>query len=170
MELEEWRPVVGWLDYYEVSSGGRVRSLDRIVRHSPSGGDRRLSGRVLKQCVLKMGYPAVAFSFRGRHTTYYVHDLVARAFLGDPPAGHWVNHLDGNKLNPHLDNLEWATPKDNLIHAGKTGLGGKVTPEQVIEIRERCANGEIQRTLAREFSIDQTQISNIHLRKSWGYL
>lgn len=65
------------------------------------------------------GYPSVSL---GRRSTVFVHRIVAAAFIPNPLNLPHVNHLDGNKLNPAADNLEWTTHKENMRHASRLGL------------------------------------------------
>lgn len=118
----EWRPVVGEEGLYEVSSAGDVRSLDRAIEIVGRWGvaRRRLAGRLLRSWPDCNGYRAVYLS---RRRAVNVHRLVALAFLGTPPPGCTdVNHRDGDKANNAVDNLEWCTRRENMVHARSLGL------------------------------------------------
>lgn len=106
---EEWRPVVGNVGRYEVSSLGRVRSLDRdVVR---SGRIHRLSGRILSpRSNGKYGYLNVHL---GRDHREYVHRLVAEAFIG-AVRGFDVDHRDGDVTNNRVDNLRILSHAENM--------------------------------------------------------
>lgn len=99
---EKWLPVVGFGDKYEVSDRGRVRSLR--------------TGKLLAQRLWNSGYPSVQLWAGNKAHSRSVHRLMAEAFLSIAP-GLQVNHIDGNKGNNCLDNLEIVTPSDNLKHA-----------------------------------------------------
>lgn len=113
---------------------------------------------------------------------YYctVHKLVANAFLGPRPLGMQVNHKDGNRKNNRLSNLEYLTCSDNMKHAFSTGLakprlgeehhGAKLTEEDVVRIRKRCAAGESQMAVARDYRLNHVTIHNIMHRKSWKHV
>lgn len=111
--LEEWRPVFGWEETYEISSAGTVR------RTSPGKGTR--VGHILKSRLDHRGYLFV--SLPGKHCAR-IHRLLAQTFLGDIP-GQLVRHLDGNPLNNRLENLAWGTAQDNTddrkAHGRKSG-------------------------------------------------
>lgn len=113
---EEWRPVVGFEGLYEVSSEGRVRSLDRNVRGRH--GMRRISGVLLRPGIASNDYPTVAI---GRGNTRTVHSLVAAAFIGPCPIGQEVRHRDGNRRNPRADNLRYGTRGQNIADAILSG-------------------------------------------------
>ena len=131
VEVEEWRPIIGFNDY-EVSSFGRVRSKDMLVWNGKRKYLKR--GRVLRAGLTKTGYLTV--SLRG--ITRKVSILVADAFLGKKNPSDIVNHIDGNKLNNNLGNLEYVSPSDNNRHALRTGLrkpvNGKLSYEDRVYI------------------------------------
>lgn len=111
---EIWKPV--YRGRYEASSRGRIRSVDRV------GADgRSWSGRILKQSWWER-YFHVCLSFDGKQSIRKVHILVARAFLGPCPQWKEVNHIDGDKRNTKIDNLEYVTHKRNGEHAAVAGL------------------------------------------------
>lgn len=121
--MEQWKDVVGYEGYYEVSDHGNVRSLDKEVRtnirHVKS---RIIKGKVLKPYKKNHGYYAVSLSKDGKWFTTEIHRLVAKAFLPNPMNKKVVNHKDGNKLNNHIDNLEWTSYKENHWHAREIQL------------------------------------------------
>lgn len=136
-EVEEWRTCLSNSNY-EVSNLGRVR------RAKPGPGT--FPGRLLKPALsTPMNYQFVVLSHGGRRkgkqvTSRTVHSLVAETFLGPPPPGHVVRHLDGNSSNNHLTNIAYGTPsqnqRDRIAHgnhhnAAKTHCiaGHEFTPE-----------------------------------------
>lgn len=130
---EEWRPfpIPELSDYYEVSSSGRVRSKSRvynITRTMKSSGlthtrRYRLKGRILSQVDTgNSGYYQVFPSLEGKSYSIPVHRAVALAFIPNPENKPEVNHIDGNKHNNCVTNLEWATRDENHHHARENGL------------------------------------------------
>lgn len=128
--IEEWRDIKGFEGVYQVSNMGRVRSLDHIT------GGKHWRGKILSTAVTA-GYPIVKLSKGSEKHPRRVHRLVAEAFLDNPENLPEVNHIDGNKNNNRMDNLEWCTSKENKIHAWVTGLTKlppAQTPRPVIQI------------------------------------
>ncbi len=118
--MEEWKDI-GYEGLYQVSNFGRVKSLERVI-----------SGKKYKEKILtcrnKHGYPVVALCKDGAHKFVRVHRIVAQTFIENPLSLPEVNHLDGNKNNNRVTNLEWCTGRDNKIHAWVTGLAKKPKP------------------------------------------
>jgi hypothetical protein len=114
-EIEVWA-VIADDPLYEVSNLARVRRKARTVMRR--SGPMTVSGGLLTQTVHSAGY----FSVRLRNRHRYVHRLVAAAFIRPPLEGETVNHLDGNKKNNALSNLEWCSMEANIRHAFETGL------------------------------------------------
>lgn len=117
---EEWRPVVGYEESYEVSNFGEVRGVDRWV---PSvHGERFKKGVIKSKKTDKDGYFRVYLSKSSKKKQFMVHRLVAEAFLDNLNNDPVVNHIDGDKQNNRADNLEWCTRSYNDLHAFKLGL------------------------------------------------
>ena len=111
--IEEWRPVVGYEGLYEVSSYGRVRSLDKYVKGK--GESYRLhKGKVLSPVIKDNGYLQLKLYCNGKFYKKYVHRLVAQAFIPNPDNLLEVNHIDEDKINNRADNLEFCDHKYNM--------------------------------------------------------
>lgn len=131
--IEKWIPVKKYEQYYEVSNLGRVRSKDMLVWNGHSYHLKK--GRILKPGLGGTGYYTV--SLKGR--THKVAVLVANAFLDKISDTDFVNHIDGNKTNDNINNLEFVSPSQNSRHAYISGLHSsksyqKLTYEQKCEI------------------------------------
>jgi DNA-binding transcriptional regulator YiaG len=116
---EIWKDVVGYEGYYKVSDKGNVMTVAREFIKS-NGRKCVVKERILSQGTIR-GYRVVDLKVNGTRKTMRVHRLVAMAFIGKPYK-EMVNHIDGNKINNSVDNLEWATRSENGLHAYSTGL------------------------------------------------
>lgn len=117
---EEWRKVVEWEEYYEVSNKGRIKSLARI-RNSIMG-QIPMKEKIRKLYHHPHGYMYVSLCKNNKSKYYKVHRLVAKAFIPNPENKRTVNHKNGIKNDNRVENLEWATHSENAIHAFKTKL------------------------------------------------
>lgn len=120
ISLEHWFPISGYEGYYEVNAVGSVRGLDRCIE--TSRGSRAIKGKILRPKKNTDGYLFYTLSKVGRATHLYAHRLVAHAFIPNFENKPEVNHLDGDKVNNFLYNLEWVTHKENTDHTYRTGL------------------------------------------------
>lgn len=142
---EVWKAVPGYDGIYEVSSNGRVRSKDRIVR-VPGNKSRRLKGKLLSPKQNGKGYAFVALSKDGVAKNHYIHRLVAAAFILNEENKGYVNHRDGNPSNNQIDNLEWVTHAENVAHAYDIGLNRNKAEEHYFAV------GVIDNALGQEFA------------------
>lgn len=116
-EMEIWKPVVGYEEFYQVSNFGRVRSLDRYVSHSKDENSLYLKkGKILSERDNGHGYKAVHLTVKKITKDKYVHRLVTEAFLPNPNNLPEVNHKDENPANNCLDNVEWCTSQYNDLY------------------------------------------------------
>ena len=118
--VEIWKDIPGYEGLYQVSNLGRVKSLLYATRCS----------QVQREKILKVsehnGYLYVTLHKSKKQKTLRVHRLVASAFITNNTGKPCVNHINGNKKDNRLENLEWCTHKENSIHAWETGLQNRV--------------------------------------------
>ena len=140
--MERWRPVKDF-STYEVSDEGRVRNVK--------------TGRVMKTSNSNYGYEQVCLRKNKQQHTKKVHRLVADAFYEGDHEGLDVNHIDGDKLNNNLSNLEFCTRKENINHAFRTGLKQPSRMKKVRVIETGIVYESI-RECARQIGVDQSMI------------
>lgn len=157
VEVEIWKPIVGY-ESYRVSSLGRVQSYTgKILKPQPITS--KYSDTKYLHVALKR--PGLARS--GRHSRS-LHRIVAEVFLG--PSELTVNHKDGNKQNCTLDNLEYMTQQENYHHAVKAGLlnpcgPSKITTEDLVVMREMLLAGYLRQEIADRFNLSYSHTANV---------
>lgn len=134
--------------------------------------------KILK-CLPDKFYPRVSLSMNGKITRISVHRIIAEMFIPNPENKPQVNHINGIKTDNRVENLEWCTSSENLIHGYKTSLhatgslryNSKLTEAQVIEIRNKYVPRIYsQRMLAKEFNVRQSTIHGILNNTYWNYI
>jgi NUMOD4 motif len=166
LRAEEFRVIAGF-ERYQVGNWGSVFSTIRATRF-------------LKWTIDDQpGYPYVQLMEDGasESTSFYVHELVARAFIPNPSNLPTVNHINGIKHDPYWLNLEWATQSDQQEHALSTGLNksfgethyaATLTWDDVDQIRSMVAGGIMQKDVAEMFGQTRTNICRIVNGRAWG--
>lgn len=142
---------------YEITKEGKIISLKNNKRYE------------IKGYIDKYGYRRVLLHVNGTRLKFFVHRLVANKFITNPNNKPQVNHIDGNKLNNNVSNLEWCTPKENIQHAIKTGLRvrkGKVNINEVKEIR-KLFNNKSMKEIAEMYNVSVSCIKHIHANHTW---
>jgi len=172
LEGEFWRPISG-NPAYSVSSLGRIKS----------DLNRKGFNKILKHCVTKTCYPSVSLTSwnDGKKVIkrVSVHRLIALAFIPNPENKPCVNHINGNKKDYRIENLEWCTYAENAMHASRMGLlvaprgekqkTSKLTNEQVVEIR-KLAKTLMHKELCKIFLVSKTTIGRIVRREAWTHI
>ncbi len=119
MEKEIWKKIPGFKDFYEVSNFGNLRSFSDKQNGKMMTPSREYRGE------LPLYLKTVLRTIDNKNRTRPIHNLVMLAFCGPTPKGMVINHIDGNKLNNRLDNLEFITQGQNIQHAYDHGLREK---------------------------------------------
>lgn len=159
-----WKEVKGYEGYYEISSNGIVRNIK--------------TGRRLKPDLHKEGYDRVTLSKDGVSKHLFNHRLVAISFLPNEENHPVVNHIDGNRQNNAVENLEWCSHKHNAQHAIKLGLKtiktgedcsyAKLSNDIASEIIKDIKSGKKYAEISEEREISQATISMIKTGKRWN--
>lgn len=118
---EIWKDIHGYEGLYQVSNLGNVKSL-HYGKKTDHLNWKNQPPRLLRQKVSTSGYLRVELYRPDSRKNFYVHRLVALAFIPNCENKNEVNHIDGNKLNNNADNLEWVSRSENQVHALKMGL------------------------------------------------
>lgn len=167
--MEVWKDVVGYEGKYMVSNKGLIMSLPKATRKT---------SKILVPQVLKSGYLAVDLCCGDNIKRHLIHRLVCLSFMPELEKEQ-VNHLDGNKSNNCLSNLEWCSRSENQKHAFSIGLKSakgeknsqsKLNKDNVFTIMSLVKYGYKKITIAKGFSISPSTISDIIIGRSWGHL
>jgi len=164
--VEQWKAVKDFEDRYWISSHGNVLSVKR---------KRTLKPRI------RLGYAKVILNKKGKRTDIQVHRLVAQAFIPNLEGKPEVNHLDGNKINNRVANLEWCTRSENLKHAFRIGLrdqkGGKHPSAKLngfqvqrIRLMRELANPPTYKEIGKMFNISIENVYRIAKRLNWKHI
>ena len=174
-----WKPVprAPFDQFYEVSNTGLVR---RVA--GPRSDGRHVKGGELAKVLVK-GYHLVLLQHGGIKWMPRVHQLVALAFIGEPPGpigrtGWTVNHKNFDKLDNRVENLEWMTAKENHAHAVANGLKSRgeqhykaiLTEETVRAIRDMRNTGALVKDIAAHFGFKEHVASDVLLRRCWKHV
>ncbi len=117
---EIWLSVVGYEDNYEISNYGNLRSKDREIERNKQGNFQK-DGELRQPHFTPAGYLRVMLSKNGESKNYFIHRLVAEAFLENPKNKPMINHKNSIRCDNRLENLEWVTASENLQHAYDCG-------------------------------------------------
>lgn len=161
-ENEEWRDVVGQEGFYQVSNLGRIKTVSRYVESRP-GVYITIREKIRKIGIDNYGYSFVNFSKGGKQTTAFIHRCIAMAFIPNPDNKKEVNHIDGNKQNNDISNLEWNTPLENNRHAWDTGLKNNFG-----ENHDRCKLSDLQVAEIRQLKKDNPAITLVSIAKKYN--
>lgn len=160
-----WKAIKGYEGYYEVNPNGEIRSLDRQVNYK-NNKKRVIKSQIKKQTLNEKGYLKITLWKDHKEETKEVQRIVAETFIENPNNLPQVNHIDGNKTNNKVKNLEWCSEKDNSIHRTKILKKGIKTIIQ-FDLNNKCVGlYESLKEASIKTGIKSCSISNvINLRR-----
>jgi len=167
--MEDWRPIED-APGYEVSSEGRVRSLERI-----DALGRPRPGCTLQPSRTPQGYAFVGLWVDGKCKRRTVHRLVLETFVGKKPPKHEARHLNGERTDNRLTNLAWGTRAENyadrVAHGtdarGEKHGNARLTADDVRAIR---ADPRTQSEIAEDYGLSQSYVSQIRRCVKWRHV
>ena len=169
MKEEIWKDIPGYIGVYQVSNLGRVRSLDRYVERGKRGFFKE--GQIQKLQNNGNGYLYKQLKYKGKYRNFYIHRLVLMVFVGERPDGMVICHKDGDTTNNKLSNLRYDTPKENNIDQFRhKNRKGKLSNEEVIEVRKLIKKGISTKELCAIFKVDKWVIQRIKNNKNYSWL
>jgi hypothetical protein len=172
---EIWKEIKGYEGLYQVSNLGRVKSLSK-VKELYNGGLYNTKDKILTPRISN-GYISVSLHKHNKGITKLIHRLVAEAFIPNPEGKPQVNHIDGNKTNNILSNLEWNTRSENIQHAFNTSLkisqkgevhgAAKLIEQDILIIRSSNLSSK---ELAITYRVSHSLINKIKSREIWKHI
>lgn len=171
---EIWKDIKNYEGFYQCSNLGNIRSLDRII-FEHTGKSQTRKGTIIKQKQNKNGYLQFALNKDSKRKMVYTHQIIAATFLENPNCLPVINHIDGNKLNNNINNLEYTDYAENNQHAYKVlhrkpaTAGAKRVELYIIDTLNKTVEYYESITSASDsISLSHTQINRyIHSNKKW---
>jgi len=175
-----WKPVKSFEGYYEVSNTGLIKSLYRKDYYIRNGKKTYFTRKeqLLSQSPGIDGYINVVLQKKKKRYYYKIHQLILNTFSKDKKKTQ-INHKDGCKINNHINNLEYTTPKENMEHAIKNGLIKNAKGEQlsnlknkdILDIRNLYNNQTLtQRKIAKKYNVSNNCIWHIVHNHTWRHI
>lgn len=166
--MEIWKAIKGFEEQYEVSNIGNIRSIDRIVKHYVDGFTRKYKGTSKNIRLNDKGYFRCNLKKDGKRFDFTTHRLVAEAFIPNEENKPVVNHKNGIKTDNRVENLEWCTISENVIHATKNRLiKTKLTDKEALEIFNSLLS---TRKLGEIYKVHASIIWRIKNKKAYKHL
>ncbi len=174
---EEWRDVIGFENYLQVSSLGRVLSKERFSPYIRKNRSQMkyCKSYICKPGLTKAGYVEIALCIEGVQKKFRLHRLIGKAFVPGYEQGFTINHINGNKSDNRIENLEWVTQAENTKHEWRIGLcdlrGSKHPRSKLTENAvKRIKSGENVISLAKEFGVARNTIYKVKYGINWAHI
>lgn len=181
MQTEEiYKSIPNYEGFYEISNFQNVKSLSRVITRK-NGQKVRLKEKILKPAIGGRGYLSVVLCNDERQRSECIHMLMAKTFIPNPENKKEINHINAITTDNRIENLEWVTHKENMIHAKKLGLieykkgqdhySSKLVDSDVIKIKKMLSEKIYSYSqIAKVFNVDKSQISRINSGKTWSHI
>jgi len=170
--IEIWKDIEGYEGIYEVSNLGRIKALEKLIWNGYGYFIKKEQIRKIS-CNNKTGYCHIPLWVNNKPKMYYIHRLVASAFINNVENKKEVNHKDGDKKNNNVNNLEWVDRIQNIRHSikilgnrqdGSFNNNTKLTELDVYNIKN---DNRIHRLIAADYNVSRTAITMIKNNKNW---
>lgn len=170
---EIWKDIPNYKGYYQVSSLGRVKSLDRTITYS-NGKEVYTKGKIIKQSKDSHNRLRLILNKNGTKKNYFAHSLVALSFIGEKPDNYIVAHCNGDNNDNRLSNLRYDTIKENSIdmyrHGGKVSIG-KLSIDDIMKIRDFYNSGNCTMLeIGEMYNVSHSTISKIIRKESFYWI
>lgn len=159
-----WKDIIGFEGHYQINDIGQIYSLK--------------SKKFLSTPINSSGYPVVSLWKNNKVKMFSLHRLMALHFIPNPENKPHINHKDSNRRNFYLNNLEWVSSKENVIHGVKFGHGvkgekankSKLTEKEVLKIRKDLTKGISCYKIAKKYKLYISTICRIRDRITWKHI
>lgn len=155
-----WKDIKNFEGYYEVNTKGEIRSIERKVNYR-NNKQRVIKSKIKKQTLNSKGYLKVSLWKDNKSKTMEVQRIVAETFIENTMNKSQVNHIDGDKTNNKVENLEWCSPKENSLHRTNILKHGIVRVNQFNLDGKYINTYESIKKAAKENGIKPCSISNV---------
>lgn len=177
--MEVWKDIEGFEGVYQVSSFGRIKSMGRVIDRDKMG-KLVIFEKILNPHIDQVGYPRLYLYKKNFKRRESVHRLVAFAFIPNTDNKPHINHINGEKTDNRVENLEWCTQKENVRHGFKIGLSCAIRGQDVVTakiknsdvpvIKKMRSEGAFYHVIAKKFNVSVSCIRWIVSGINWAHI